>query len=167
MTLGCLLLNLYCQKFLDTPPRKGVGFVYVNFATFIFNCCKLIDNPTSCINKTQATTTYSSFSVSMHFGLGFLVLVLPYKWSKSEIRGMFHYLFALFKYSVPFSTTSLASSNCSLVHLPLVIKGLQLLTFLCVFVGYCLKHGGTFSWFWLGWSCNLVHLLWSTLIIMI
>jgi hypothetical protein len=58
---------------------------------------------------------------------------------------MLHYLFALLKDIVPFSTASMVSSNYSLVHLPLMIKRLNLLTFLCFFVGVCLENGGTFS----------------------
>jgi len=44
----------------------------------------------------------------------------------------------------------MASSNASLVHLPLVIKGLHLLTLLSFLASSYPKHGGTFSLFWLG-----------------
>jgi hypothetical protein len=38
----------------------------------------------------------------------------------------------------------MASSNVSLVHLPLMIKGLHLLTLLCFLIGPCLEDGETF-----------------------
>jgi hypothetical protein len=44
----------------------------------------------------------------------------------------------------------MASFNASLVHLPLVIKGLHLLTLLSFLVSFYPKHGGTFSLSWLG-----------------
>ncbi len=44
---------------------------------------------------------------------------------------MFQCLLAFFNEVVSFSTASMASSNVSLVHLLLVIKGLHLLTFFC------------------------------------
>jgi hypothetical protein len=119
--LPLLFLNQYHQEFLGTPPWKGVGLVCVKPVIFIFNCCKLMDNPISCIDKTQTTTTWYSYSVSMPIGPCFLVFVLPYKWSNSEVRSMFHHLFAFLKDIVPFSTTAMASSNCSLVHLLLMI----------------------------------------------
>jgi len=44
----------------------------------------------------------------------------------------------------------MASSNASLVHLPLVIKGIHLLTLLFFLTSSYPKHGGTFSLSWLG-----------------
>ncbi len=57
---------------------------------------------------------------------------------------MFQCLFTFLNEVVPFSTTYMASSNVSLVHLPLMIKGLHLLTLLCFLIGPCLEDGETF-----------------------
>jgi hypothetical protein len=69
---------------------------------------------------------------------------------------MFQCLFAFLNEIVPFSISSMAFSNVSLVHLPLVIKGLHLLTLLCFLVGFCPKDGGHFP-------CLVWFLLQSTL----
>jgi len=111
------------------PRRKGVGLVWVNSTTFIFNCYRLINSPTSGIDKTQATTTWSSSTVSMLVGPGFLDLVFPYKWLDNEVRGMFECILAFLNKVVLFSIASMASSNVSLIHLPLVIRRLHLLLF--------------------------------------
>ncbi len=139
----------------------------MHFATFIFNYCKLIDNPISCIDKTQATTIWSSFTINMLVSPSFLDLVLPYKWLHNEVRDMFYCLFTSLNEIVPFSTTSMASSNVLLVYLPLMIRRLHLLTLLCFLIGPCLEDGETFSLSWLGWSYNPRHLLWITFNIMI
>jgi hypothetical protein len=68
---------------------KGVGLIWVSFATFILNCCRLIDSLTSYIEKTQTITTWFSSTINMHAGLGFLNLVFPCKWSDNEVKGMF------------------------------------------------------------------------------
>jgi len=167
LSSGCVLLNQYHQELPGTPSWKGVGLVWINFATFIFNCCRLINNPTSYIDKTQATTTWSFSTVSTPTSPSFLDLIFPYKWSNNEVRGMFHYLLAFLNEVVPFSIASMASSNASLVHLFQVIRGLHLLIFLCFLVGSCLQDGGTFSLSWLGSSCIPLCFLWGTLIIMI
>jgi hypothetical protein len=60
---------------------------------------------------------------------------------------MFQCLFAFLNEVVPFSTTSMASSNTSLVHLPLVIRGLHLLTFFYFLTSPYLEDGGTFFLF--------------------
>jgi len=61
---------------------------------------------------------------------------------------MFLCLLAFLNEVVPFSIAFMASSNVSLVHLPLVIRGLHLLTLLCFLVGSYPKDGGTFSLAW-------------------
>jgi len=64
---------------------------------------------------------------------------------------MFQCLFAFLNEVVPFSTTSMAFSNAWLLHLLLVLIGLDLLTFHYFVVSSCdLENGGTFSLFWLG-----------------
>jgi hypothetical protein len=47
---------------------------------------------------------------------------------------MFECLLAFLNEVVPFSITSMASSNASLVHLPLVIRGFHLLTLFCFLI---------------------------------
>jgi hypothetical protein len=103
----------------------------------------------------------------MPTSLGFLDFVFPHKWSNNEVRYMFQCLLAFLNEVVPLSIASMASSNASLVHLPLVIRGLHLLTFYNFLVGSCSKDGGTFSLLWLGWSCNPLCFIQGTLIIMI
>jgi hypothetical protein len=80
---------------------------------------------------------------------------------------MLHYLFAFLDEVVPFSIASMASSNASLVHLPLVIRGLHLLTFLCFLASSYPQDGGTFSLSWLSSSYSPLCFLWGTLITMI
>jgi hypothetical protein len=79
---------------------------------------------------------------------------------------MFQCLFDFFNEIVPFSTASMASSNVSLVHLPLVIRGLHLLIFFCFLIDFCPKNGGTFSLSWLSSFYNPLFFLRGTLIIM-
>ncbi len=147
----CLYLNQYHKEVLSTLPWKGVNLVWVNFATFIFNCCTLIDNPTSCIAKTQKTTTWFPFAINTLTSFVFLDLFFRYKWSDTKVNGMFQCLLAFFNEVVFFSTTSMASSNAWLLHLPLMLIGFDLLILHCFVVGSCdLEDGGTFPLFWLG-----------------
>ncbi len=62
-------------------------------------------------------------------GTGFLDLVFPYKWLNNEVKGMFQCILAFLNKVVLFSIASMASSNVSLIHLPLVIRRLHLLLF--------------------------------------
>jgi hypothetical protein len=116
-----------------TLSQKGVSHVWVSFATFIFNFCKLIDNPISYIDKSLAIIAWSYFIIGTFADLGFLDLVFRYKWSNNDVRGMFQCLFVFFNEVVPFSTTSMASSSASLVHLPLVIKKITFINFFLFF----------------------------------
>jgi hypothetical protein len=79
---------------------------------------------------------------------------------------MFQCLLAFLNEVVSFSIASMASSN-ALVHLPLMIRGLHLLTFFCFLVNSCSQDGGTFLLSWLSSSCSPLHPLQGTLIIMI
>ncbi len=78
-----------------------------------------MENPHSCILKTHATITSSSSSISTPYGPIFLLSVFPYRWSKSEALGVPQNLLTPLKKIMPLSTTSMATSNDSLVHLPL------------------------------------------------
>jgi hypothetical protein len=73
--------------------------------------------------KVHFIITSSSSSVSTPHGPIFLDLVFPFRWSTMEIIGMFHDLVALFRESVPLSTTSIVASNVSFVHMPLLVFG--------------------------------------------
>jgi hypothetical protein len=80
---------------------------------------------------------------------------------------MFQCLLAFFNEVVPFSIASMASSNASLVHLPLVIKRPHLLTLLYFLVGFYPQDGVTLSLFRLDSSCIPLCRLQNTLIVMI
>ncbi len=118
----CLRLNQYHQLLPGIPFRNGVSLVYFSFATFIFSCCRLMDNPHSCMSKVHLITTTSFFLVSTPLGPIFLDLVFPFRWSVVELIGMFHDLLALLKECVSLSTTSIIASNISFVHMPLLVS---------------------------------------------
>jgi hypothetical protein len=80
---------------------------------------------------------------------------------------MFQCVLAFFNEVVPFSITSMTSSNASLVDLPLLIKRLHLSTSFYFLVDYCSQDGGTSSLSWLSSSYNPLRLLRGTLMIMI
>ncbi len=50
--------------FLNTPFRDWIGLVWINFPTFNFNCCKLINSPTFCIANVQVIMVTSSSSMN-------------------------------------------------------------------------------------------------------
>ncbi len=79
---------------------------------------------------------------------------------------MFQRLLAFLNEVVSFSIASMASSN-ALVHLPLMVKGLHLLTLFCFLASSCSQDGGTFFLSWLSSSYSPLCLLQGTLIIMI
>jgi uncharacterized protein involved in cysteine biosynthesis len=60
---------------------------------------------------------------------------------------MFQCLLAFLNEVVPFSITSIASFNASLVHLLLVIRRLHLLIFFCFLIGPIQKMVGHFPHF--------------------
>jgi len=92
--------------------QNGVTFICVSYTTFIFNYCKLImGSPHFYIANVHLIILAYSFYVSTPFGLMFLDLVFPFKWSEIEFKIMFHILLALFKECVIFSITSIAISN--------------------------------------------------------
>jgi hypothetical protein len=47
----------------------------------------------------------------------FFFLVLPLRWFKSEVKGVFHYMLAFFKEVCPFCIASIMSYSCWFVHL--------------------------------------------------
>jgi hypothetical protein len=79
---------------------------------------------------------------------------------------MFQCLLAFLNEVVSFSIASMASST-ALIHLPLMIRGLHILTLFCFLAGSCSQDGGTFFLSWLNFSYSPLHLLQGTLIIMI
>ncbi len=82
-----------------------------------------MDNPNSCMFKVHLITTRSSFSINTPYSPIFSDMVFPFRWSTMELIGMFHDLLALLKECVPFSTTSIATSNISSIHMLLSVFG--------------------------------------------
>jgi hypothetical protein len=68
VNLKCQHLNQYHQLFSSNLALKGVGLVWVNFATFIFSCCKLIESPQSCIPKFKTQLFYPFFPLAHLLG---------------------------------------------------------------------------------------------------
>ncbi len=121
LTFGCLYLNQYHQLLHGIPSENDIALIYVSFVIIIFNCCKLMDNPHSCIaNVHVITTTYSS-SISTPHGPIFLYLVFPCKWSTREFIVRFHELLAFLRECVPLSITAIVTSNLSSIHMPLLV----------------------------------------------
>ncbi len=105
-------------------------------ATFNFSCCRVIDNTTIYMFKTQVTIIASSCFVSTPWDPTFLLFVLPLRWFESEVSGTFQYLVAFRKEVCLISITSMASSKCWYIHLAcLVALGILLiLVDLCIFI---------------------------------
>ncbi len=94
LSSGCQHLNQYHKDLLNTPCQNGVTLVWTIFATFIFNYCRVIDNPNFYIAK--VITTSSFFFVNTPHGPHFLDFVLPFKWYDKKIRRMFQCLLTCF-----------------------------------------------------------------------
>jgi hypothetical protein len=88
-----------------------------------------MESPHSCIFKTYVTIVSSYFSISTLGGPIFLLLVYPYRWLKSEVMGLPQNLLAPRKEVMRVSTTSMATSNDSLDHLPLGFVACTLFVF--------------------------------------
>jgi len=80
----------------------------VTSTIFIFNCCKVISNPTSCIVSTHLTMATFFSSVSVPPNLILLLLVLPFKWFPRKNNGIPQFLLANFIVLVPLSSTFIA-----------------------------------------------------------
>jgi hypothetical protein len=98
-------LNQYHQLALGTSFQNGVGMVYVTSRTFNFSCCKVIHNLVVYMFKTQVTI-FASSCLLVHLGVP--LLVLPLRWSKSEVNGTFQYMATFHKEICALSTTSMA-----------------------------------------------------------
>lgn len=83
--------------------------------------------------------------VTTLIGPHFLDCVFPFVWLDVKVKSIFQCLLAFFN-NDPLSTTSMACSKASVVHLPLVLIGLHLLTLHCIFFGFGRK-GETFFLF--------------------
>ncbi len=105
----------------------------------------VINNPTVYMFKTQVITVASFCSISTPWGPTFLFLVLPLRWFKNEVSGMFQYVATFHKEMCPFSTSSMASSRCWFVHLAYLVA----LDTLLVLVDLCISIMG-------GWHCCYV-----------
>jgi hypothetical protein len=132
LNFGCLHLNQYHHESLSNPFWNGVGWVWSTSATFHLSCYNVKKSPHSSIFKTHAIKT-SPF-VNTPSGPILLLLVFPYRWSKSEVTNMPHNLLAPHKKIMLLSTTSMVVSNDSLDHLHLgcVLGTLFVLVDLCI-----------------------------------
>ncbi len=84
----CMCLNHYHHKSPGNLFQNRVGWGWVTFATFHLSCYIVMENPHSYILKTHATIASSSSFISI-FGVPiFMLLIFPYRWSKSEVIGM-------------------------------------------------------------------------------
>jgi hypothetical protein len=93
-----------------------------------------MESPHSYILKTNTIIAFSSSFVSTLGGPIFILLVFPYRWSKSEVMNMLQNLLAPRKKVMILSTASMAAFNYSLEHLPFrfVIGTLFVLADLCI-----------------------------------
>ncbi len=87
-----------------------------DFNTFNLNCWRVIDNPTICMLKFQATIAPSSSFVNTPCKPIFLVMVLPLRWFKSEVKRMFQFLLTCLKEVCPFTTFSIVDMPICHVH---------------------------------------------------
>jgi hypothetical protein len=113
--LACRMLNSRCwhlnqnhKKLPSTPCLNDVTLVWVIFATFIFNCCSVIDSPTFYIGRIQVNIVSFFYSMSTHVGPPFLDLVLPFKWFDRKVQGMFQCLLVCLNDGFPLSIASMA-----------------------------------------------------------
>jgi len=130
-----------------------------------------MDNPHSCMFKVHLITTRYSFSINTLYSRIFSDMVFPFRWSTMELIGMFHDLLALLKECVPFSTTSIATSNISSIHMLLSVFGSTQFNY-GVDILFCgLGIRGRFSLLFASFAtCKsnmLLHFLWGTIKFMI
>ncbi len=109
----CMCLNKYHQLLFSIRSWNVVCFVYVSSTIFFFNCCRLMDNPHSCIARVHLITLAPSFAMSTPLGPIFLDLVFPFKWLENELKIMFHVLLALLNECIHSSTTCIVVPNAS------------------------------------------------------
>ncbi len=81
--------------------------------TFIFSCCRLMDNPHSPITNVHVIIIASSSLVRTPPSPNFLDLVFPFRWLEMEHIEMFHALLALHRENDPFSIASIVNSKVS------------------------------------------------------
>jgi hypothetical protein len=91
-------------------------------------------SPHSCIFKTYATIASFYSSINTLGGPIFLLLVLPYRWLKSEVTCLPQNLLAPHKEVMPLSATSMVAFNDSLDHLLLEFVAGTLFVFVNLFI---------------------------------
>lgn len=157
-------MNYYHQEFPRIPFLKGVGLVWVNFATFILSYIKIFESPHSWITKIQATSTLSSSPFKTPFGLNFL----PFKWSKREINGMFqNSLTWILKQVWPLFITSITFSKVLDVQLLHVNSARTWFVFTNLLIGCVGVVSGMFSLSTIACSYKPFRCLWGTFDIMV
>jgi hypothetical protein len=118
-TFDHLNVQLWMLSFEPKPPliisrysfSKNIGSICVSSTTLISSYINVMLRPTFCMAK----------PIPQLLGLLLLlarshVLVLPFGWFESDVKGMFHSLLAFLREVIPFSTTSMTSFNCWYVH---------------------------------------------------
>jgi hypothetical protein len=152
-------LNQNHQELPSFPCLNGVALVWATSATFIFNYYRVIDSPTFYITRVQAIIVFFFFfffCVSTLAGPHFLDLVLPFRWFDKEVQGMFQWILVYFNDVFPFLITSMASSNISVVHLPISVIIIHMLTLRCFCLGFWFKRTNIFF-------ILCIMLIWATL----
>jgi hypothetical protein len=126
--------------FSSNPSLKEIGLVWVNFATFIFSCCKLMESPQSCIPIFKPQLFYPFFPLT-HL-LGPTSLTLSYHLSDPKLRLVICAKLSLLsskRYDIHYFF-----SKASLVHLHRWVKVRTLFLLVDLFVPIVVL-GGVFS----------------------
>jgi len=89
--------------------------------------------------KTHFVIIWSFAIINTQAGPIFCVVVFPFKWFESDVKGMFHSLLAFLKEVCPLSMMSIASSSCWFVHFECTKIGVDLLIKCVCVVGAYMK----------------------------
>ncbi len=113
----------------------------MSFGTFGFDYYEVMDNITSCISITWATSVLSSLSINIPYEPTFIELVLPFKWFKRKVHDTCQKLLVFLKNNWPPSTTSIVFSKALLVHFPRWEVARRFFIFVDLFVEGALVNG--------------------------
>jgi hypothetical protein len=143
---GCMHLNHYHHEPLGNPFQNGVCQVWVTYTTFHLSCCSVMESSHSCILKTHATIASSSSWISTH-GSNFPIFGLPYRWLKSEVRGMPQNLLAPVNKLCFFKLHPWVVFNDSLDYMPLGFVACTLFVLVDLWIVFDIVWRGTFFLF--------------------
>jgi hypothetical protein len=93
---------------------------FCHLQLYLMLCCK--QSPLLRMLRIQVTRYWSSLNVNTPSDPNFLFLILPFKWLKSDVKGMFQCKMTFFIYVTLLSTTSMASPNCSSIHVIFLLQ---------------------------------------------